>query len=144
MINLVKTTAALIILLMSISISQVTAGEHMHSKKSADIMAMHHMRLMINHAVEMAAQGSNLIMIGQKDMAKGVDEISMKHGKIMIEDAKALMKEVMTGKTMMEMHKHEGSPDVSSEMAYTHRLGAAAMSYIDLVERMSSSQKHDN
>jgi uncharacterized protein (DUF779 family) len=68
----------------------------------------------------------------------------MKHGKIIIEDAKALMKEVMTGKAMMEMHKNGGSPDVSSEMAYTHRLGAAAMTYIDLVERMYSSQKQDN
>lgn len=32
-------------------------------------LTLHHMHIMINHAVEMAAEGSKLIMIGEMDMA---------------------------------------------------------------------------
>lgn len=46
------------------------AGD-MHSGHSDADMTMHHMHVMINHAVEMAAEGSNLVMLGQMNMAKG-------------------------------------------------------------------------
>ena len=47
---------------------------------------MHHMHFMINHSVEMAAEGSNLVMIGEMDMAKGVDALSISHGRTMIKE----------------------------------------------------------
>jgi len=92
---------------------------------------------MINHAVEMAAEGSNMVMTGQMDMAKGIDEISIRHGQKMIEDAENLATEILSGAAMKEMHMHGHSQEKSSEMAYTHELGNAALAYIQTLKKMS-------
>ena len=67
-------------------------------------MTMHHMHLMLNHAVETAAKGSNLIMIGEMGMAKGIDEVSIAEGKAMIANARSVIEKMMKGKTMEHMH----------------------------------------
>ncbi|WP_432472506.1 hypothetical protein [Amphritea sp. HPY] len=107
-----------------------------HMKK-AD-MTLHHMHVMINHAMEMAAQGSNLIMLGKMNMAKGVDEISIAHGEQMIGHAKHLVEEMMSGEAMGKLHA-SGAGELPA-MAYTHQLGEAAMNYIELLEGMSSGK----
>lgn len=97
-------------------------------------MQLHHMHLVINHAVEMAAEGSSLAMLGEMNMAPGVDEQAVEHGKGMIREAKSLVKGVLQSKTMTELHeKGEGQ---SKEMAYTHKLAEAATAYIDQLAEM--------
>jgi hypothetical protein len=116
---------------------------HSEDKESADVsMALHHMHIMINHAVEMAAEGSNLVMIGEMDMAKGVDALSISHGRQMIKHAKSLLEEIMKGDAMGRLHKEGKTPETSKEMAYTHNLAKAAMSYIDLLSRMPHEVGH--
>jgi hypothetical protein len=41
--------------------------------------------------------GSNLVMIGKMDMAKGVDALSISHRRTMIKDAKSLLETIMEG-----------------------------------------------
>lgn len=105
-------------------------------------MTMHHMHIMINHAVEMASEGSNLIMIGQMGMAKGIDESSIHHGKMMIDNAKSLLKEVMEGDAMMSLHKQGSTTTTSSDMAFTHDLAKSASAYIEMLSEMSASSMH--
>lgn len=107
-------------------------------------MTMHHMHVMINHAVEMAAEGSNLIMLGQMGMAGGIDELSISHGHSMIKHAQSLIVEVVEGKPMESLHKEGVTGEASAEMVYTHELANSASSYIELLSRMSQVPGHKN
>ncbi|CAB4243955.1 conserved exported protein of unknown function [Methylacidimicrobium sp. AP8] len=107
--------------------------------RADNAMALHHMHAVINHAVEMAAEGSNLVMLGEMRMAPGTDELAAEHGKGAIREAKALVKKVMESKAMAELHK-QGQGE-SREMAYTHKLAEAANAYIDLLAEMYSVNK---
>ncbi len=111
----------------------------MESPMSEDMMAMHHMHVMINHALEMAAQGSNMVMLGQMGMSKDVDKYSIEHGKMMLSDARALLTEVMTGKAMTGMHE-KGVTGGNAMMADTHKIGDAAKKVIDLLDKMASAE----
>ncbi|WP_020494152.1 hypothetical protein [Verrucomicrobium sp. 3C] len=103
----------------------------------ADIsMQLHHMHAIINHAVEMAAEGSNLVMLGEMQMAPGTDDLAVEHGKGAIREAKALLKRIIESKAMAELHK-QGQGE-SREMVYTHKLAEAANAYIDLLAEMYS------
>jgi len=110
----------------------------MTEMKPDDAMTMHHMHILINHALEMATQGSNMVMLGQMGMAKSIDKHSVEDGKLMIAEARALMKEVMNGKAMTQMHTRAAG--TSSEMDYTHKLDAAANELVDLLEKMPQVQ----
>jgi hypothetical protein len=99
-------------------------------------MSMHHQHTMLNHALKMALEGSNLIMLGQMGMASGVDEVSVEHGKAMIKNARSLYNKTMSGKSMMEMHGKGTSPDKDKGMAYTHKLASAELKVMDLLEMM--------
>jgi len=101
--------------------------------KAAD-MQMHHLHLMINHSVEMAAKGANLVMLGEMGMAKSADEKTIEHGKAMITQAKKMLDQALSGETMMKLH--EGDAAKSPQMQYTHKLGESAKAYIDELQSM--------
>ena len=107
-----------------------TAMKHDHG------MAMHHQHLMLNHSLGMALQGSNLVMLGQMGMAKGIDDVSVSHGKHMMKNAEALFNDVMSGESMMDMHGKGASPDKDPAMAYTHKLAEAQLKVINLLKMM--------
>jgi len=110
----------------------------MEGPMTDDMMTMHHMHIMINHALEMAAQGSNMVMLGQMGMSS-MDKYSIEHGKMMLADASSLLKEVMEGKAMMDMHA-KGVTGGNAMMADTHKIGAAAKTVIELLDKMASSE----
>ena len=110
----------------------------MEGPMTEDMMAMHHMHIMINHALEMAAQGSNMVMLGQMGMSKDIDKYSMEHGKMMLADARAMLTEVMTGKAMTGMHE-KGVTGGNAMMADTHKIGDAAKKVVDLLDKMVSA-----
>jgi hypothetical protein len=68
--------------------------------KPGEEMTLHHMHMALNHALAMAAEGSDLIMLGEMGMAAKVDTASVEHGKAMLADARKLWSEVMKGKAM--------------------------------------------
>jgi uncharacterized protein YjlB len=104
----------------------------------ADMMTMHHMHVMTNHALGMAAEGSNLIMLGQMGMAKDIDAYTIEHGKEMLSNARSMMTEVMEGKAMKDMHA-AGVDMKNPMMAETHKIGETSMKIIDMLSRMSTA-----
>lgn len=134
-----KTAIKFVSVILSVFIFNCASAEGMDSP--SDAMIMHHMHVLINHAMEMAAGGSNLVMLGQMDMAHGVDKMTVHHGQMMIDDAKALIKEVMSSKEMAALHKKGDTAEASPEMAYTHKLAKAAQDYIDVISSMPAASE---
>jgi hypothetical protein len=108
----------------------------MEGMSSSDMMAMHHQHIMINHALGMAAEGSNLVMLGQMGMAGDVDVFSIEHGNMMLKDAKSLISEVMEDKAMKEMHGRGMSPEKDPMMKETHKLAELSLKIIDMLSKM--------
>jgi hypothetical protein len=101
-----------------------------------NMMTMHHMHISLNHALHMASEGSNLVMLGQMGMAGDVDSFSVDHGKEMIENARGLYSEIMEGKPMQDIHGKGKSPEKSPMMKLTHELAESILKVIDLLDRM--------
>jgi hypothetical protein len=99
-------------------------------------MAVHHQHIMLNHALKMALEGSNSFMLGDMGMAKGVDSISIEHGKMMLKNARALFNDIMSGKTMMNMHMDGSTPESDELMKYTHKLAEAQLQVLTLLDDM--------
>ncbi len=97
---------------------------------------MHHIHMMINHTLQMGAEGSNLLMIGQMDMSKIVDAFSTEHGRQMLNSASDLLSEVMEGKAMKDMHTRGITQETSNDMALAHELAVAATKVLDLQSKM--------
>jgi len=108
----------------------------MEDMSSPDMMEMHHMHMMVNHAVQMAADGANLIMLGQMGMAGDVDKLSIEHGKAMMNDGKSMVTDMMESKEMKEMHAKGMTPEKSPMMEMSHKQAEAVMKVIDLLSKM--------
>jgi hypothetical protein len=114
-----------------------SAGMDMkHAQGAGHGMSMHHQHIMLNHALGMALEGSNLLMLGQMGMVKGVDEVSIEHGKMMMKNAESLFNEVMSGGSMMKMHDMGKTPGDDTAMASTHKLAEAQMKVMNLLKKM--------
>ena len=100
------------------------------------MMAMHHQHLLINHAMAMAAEGSNMVMLGEMGMAGDVDTYSIEHGRMMLNNAQSLLTEVMSGDAMMDMHAKGKTPEGHGDMMATHNLGEAAVKVVHLLSNM--------
>jgi len=124
--------------LANASLTVITGLEEMKMGDiaSPDVMKMHHMHIALNHALEMAAEGSNLVMMGQMKMAKGVDRHTADHGKQMINDSLKLWKEVMGGSAMADMHTAGTTPESSAVMGDTHKLANDQKKVLDLLANM--------
>jgi hypothetical protein len=102
------------------------------------MMSMHHMHMMVNHALQMAAEGANMIMLGDMGMAGAIDKMTVEQGKDMLKDAKPMVADMMGGKEMMDMHV-KGMTMENPMMAMSHQHGEAAMKVIDLLSKMPSA-----
>ncbi len=123
-----------------LKVTDIVEKMSMEDMSAPGMMTMHHMHIMINHAIEMAAQGANLIMIGQMGMAGTIDKLTVDHGKEMLADAKSMVSDIMGSKEMMEMMKAKGmTMEKSPMMAMTHQHAEAAMKVIDLLSNMPSA-----
>jgi hypothetical protein len=109
-----------------------------HADMKGHSMEVHHQHMILNHALKMAIEGSDMIMTGQMGMAPGVDDHSVTHGKNMMKEARALWNEVMSGDYMMKMHGKGMSPDKHKGMAFTHELAESQIKVMDLLEKMPS------
>jgi hypothetical protein len=114
----------------------IIEGMNMSNMDTSEVMVMHHQHIMINHALGMAAEGSNLVMLGQMDMVGKTDNISLKHGNMMISTAKKLVNEVMNSETMENLHGKGMNPEDNPMMMYTHKLAEASLKIIALLSNM--------
>ena len=108
----------------------------MTDMNTPDGMKMHHMHIALNHALEMAADGANLVMMGEMKMAKGVDKHTIDHGRKMIADAQQLWKDVMSGQAMSAMHAAGTTPESSGMMGTTHKLANDEKKVLELLANM--------
>jgi hypothetical protein len=120
-----------------LSLVNMLENMKMEGPMTPDMMAMHHMHIMINHALVMAAQGANMVMLGQMGMTKDIDKYTIDHGKMMLSDARALLNEVMEGQAMKDMHKKGVDTGGNAMMADTHKIGDAARKILDLLDKMA-------
>jgi hypothetical protein len=102
-------------------------------------MAMHHQHIMLNHALKMALEGSNILMLGEMGMAKGVDDISVNHGRMMLKNARVLFNDIMSGKNMTDMHMGGKTPESDAMMMYTHKLAEAQLQVLTLLDEMPAN-----
>jgi hypothetical protein len=99
-------------------------------------MAVHHQHIMLNHALKMALAGANSVMLGDMGMAKGIDKVSVEHGRMMLKNARALFNDIMSGKNMMDMHMGGTTPESDALMQYTHKLAEAQLQVLTLLDDM--------
>ena len=104
-------------------------------------MGVHHQHIMLNHALNMALEGANSIMLGEMGMAGDVDDISINHGKMMLKNARVLFNDVMSGNAMMDMHKGGAMPESNEQMKYTHQLAEAQLQVMALLDEMGAINK---
>jgi len=139
-------TAKYIVFVITLAVlftGAATAGMAMkHEQGGGHGMSMHHQHQMLNHSLGMALQGSNLVMIGQMEMVPGLDKLTVDHGKKMLENAHTMVNETMSGDTMMKMHAAGTSPSDDPVMKYTHQLGEAVMTVMDLLGKHSDMKGH--
>ena len=121
-----------------LKVADILEKMSMEDMSGADMMTMHHMHMMINHALQMAAEGADLIMLGNMGMAGAIDKMTVEHGKEMMKDAKPMVADMMGGKEMMDMHA-KGMTMENPMMAMSHQHGEAAMKVIDLLSKMPSA-----
>jgi len=129
----------IILVLAMLSLTPVQAGMDM---KHGHGMSMHHQHQMLNHSLGMALQGSNLVMLGQMNMVPGLDDTTIEHGKMMLENARTIWNETMSGDTMMKMHGAGSTPGDNPTMKYTHQLAEAQLKVIDILDKHADMTAH--
>lgn len=97
--------ALLAFALAVVPLHAVLAVEKTHNATgTAYTMSMHHQHLDLNHALGMVVEGSSLMMLGQMEMSKGIDELSVNHGKTMMKNGQSMLNKIMSGEGMIAMH----------------------------------------
>jgi hypothetical protein len=107
-----------------------------HSDMKQHTMGMHHQHMLMNHALKMALEASDMTMTGQMGMAPGIDETSGSHGKMMRDSAWDMLNEVLSGDAMTKMHEGGMKPTSHKGMEFTHEIGSAMMQVMTLLDKM--------
>jgi len=96
---------------------------------------IHNTHVMINHAMDTAAEGANLVLLGSMKLAGSLDKYTIDNGRMMLRDARATLVDVAGSETMMEMDKMGMGDDPM--MTQTKDLLETAHKIIDVLEKMS-------
>jgi len=86
-------------------------------------MRMHHLHMLINHVLQMSAQGGDMQLMGNK------------HGPVMLDKAEKLLHRAMSGPEMATMHK-QGQENTDA-MKRTHDLADATSELIRQMRTLS-------
>jgi hypothetical protein len=109
--------------------------ERMHIEvMDQGIMDMHHMHLMINHALNKVADGYNLVTLGNMGMAGDLDRFTIAHGRLMLKEAGPIIDTVVNSQSMKDLHAAGRGPNEDLFMYETHKLIETAQEIIDLLE----------
>jgi hypothetical protein len=91
------------------------------------------MRFM-DHGLCVALQGADFLMLGEAGMSQKLDRDAIVHGTIMINDGKAMIREMLEGKAMVELYQ-EGNFD-KQFMDELHALGQEMLKVIEDIEKL--------
>jgi hypothetical protein len=126
-----KTIIASIILGIVITFTSVVQADN--AKQDA-LHDMHMLMRFMDHGLSVALEGADLQMLGEMGQSQKLDRDSIVYGTIMIKDGKALIKEMLDGKAMVELFK-EGNFD-KKFMDDLHKLGEKMLEVIEDVEKL--------
>jgi len=122
-----------VLIIILVGITTVSASADKRSDDSS-IHDMHMMMRFMDHALCVALEGADMQMLGQMGMSEKLDKDAIVHGTIMINDGKAMIKEMLEGRAMRELYK-EGKYD-KGVMDDLHRLGEKMLEVIEQVEKL--------
>jgi len=98
---------------------------------------LHQTNLMINHSLDMAAEGANLVMLGNLKLAPIMDKYTVERGRMLLKDARATLAGVSDSETMKDMKiADKGSMDDNMKTG-TSDLLESALRIIDALERLA-------
>jgi hypothetical protein len=120
----------LILLLVILSLSNVYAD----NPKEKALHDMHMIMQFMDHGLCSALEGANLQMLGQMGVSDKLDRDAIVHGTIMLNDGKALIKEMLEGKAMKAIYQ-EGVFD-KEIMDDLHELGERMLRVIEQIEKL--------
>lgn len=99
--------------------------------------ALHDMGMLMrfmDHGLCVALQGADFLMLGEMELSKKLDRDAIVHGTIMINDGKAMIKEMLEGKAMVELYQ-EGNFN-REFMDELHALGKEMLKVIEDIEKL--------
>lgn len=133
-------TAVLLATMMPVA----AVGQQAPAGDSSVETTLERMQSMMHHAVEMAAEGAQLITLADTSEPSAVDRLAADRGWEIIEDARELILEVSTGDAMMQLHATELTEDQNATMIGIHQLEQVATRYIDVIEQSLSGDTQES
>ena len=103
---------------------------------SGETRTLQRVNIILNHALGMASEGANLVMVARMGMAGTVDRFSLEQGERMIAHARDLHRETMEGEAMRRLRDLGVTPETSSMMKLTQDLADDVSRIIELLARM--------
>ena len=76
-----------------------------------DTMAIHQIHILFNHALRMAVEGTNMVLLGKKEIACDVNDFTVNKGRIMMIDSRTLINEIRDGDRMQALHTRGLKPE---------------------------------
>lgn len=127
--------------LKRVSLQVVNALEGMPAMDSGDAqnLGLHDMHLLLDHAIGMASEGANFVMLGNIDMSGSVGQFAAEHGRMMLEASRQITSNVLEGEAMQSAHQAGFTPETSDLMRITHELGKQVQSLIVVLGDMPLS-----
>lgn len=133
--NAKRLLTACIALALMLSSGPATAG--MGRQGAGVIMEMLHLHSLMNHGLEMIAEGSNIVMFSQSQTIPPLDEMTLEHGRKMIKEGEAVIERVLKGPEIKLVLKagHGNDPSVRD----LRELGNAELSFARLAEKLGEA-----
>ncbi len=133
--------ACAVIAAVSLSMFHPAFGESNHGSGNASEMEMHHLHILLNQGISMAAEGSNLAMLAGMQTTPDLDRPTLRHGQMMIANGRNLLLRTLKGPKMAALSADGRVP--AALVRYSRDLGEAMLLYIHRLEpldidRMSS------
>lgn len=105
-------------------------------KGSEVAINLHVLHLEASHALIMAAQGSNMVMIGQSGMNNDLTRFSIEQGRKMMSEARTILIDLLTGKTVKDLEKRKLSPADLAMFNHTKELLIVSVDIANLLFQM--------
>jgi len=121
-----KLLSIVAVCLLSFTLNGCDSHESSHALPSTHAMQIQHLTLLVEHAINIAAQGADLKQLGDT------------HADALFKQSADLLRRAMSGPEMSAMHK--GGSGASPAMQHLHDLGAAAFDMLDMMMSTPSKQ----
>ena len=106
------------------------------SMSSRRTMTLQRMIVILNHALEMASEGANMIMLARMGMAGEVDRFSLEHGERAIFHARQLYRETMESEAMKDLREFDVTGESAPMINLTRDLAEDVSKLMELLARM--------